>query len=678
MNWDSLKTHYGRAGVRVRDWRTRHPRMFGGGAVFLGLLTGIVLILSLVGWRGIIEGMASNQLGHKVTINGDFGVHIGWEPSVFARQVSIANPDWVDAKTSKNLADIGEVTVQVKLWPLLVGHAEVVRLTLDTPVFDLIRRPDGEANWKSGDDTTPTHLPAIRHFAVNDGQLHIDDAQRKIVFQGTLSSRELGSDPFPRFVMEGKGALNRQPFSLQVTGDSLGNVTPRTPYAFEVTMQAGSTHATAHGAIPHPFDFGSFDMVLNFTGDDLADMYFFTGLAFPNTPPYKLAGNLHREGEIYRVQNLTGTVGHSDLAGTFQVDDSTPRSFVTADLKSKRLNFEDLGSLLGGTAKGMAGAVAATPADTLKVTLNSEAAPSDSRLLLPDAPLQVNRVRSMDAKVTYRADTVNSQDLPLSELEFTINLKDGVMRLDPVSFRLRQGRLSGAVRIDASRDNPDVDLDMRLTDAKLEQFFVQKDGAPTPLTGSVLARAKLHGQGLSVHGVASNANGNVTLVVPHGEIRQAFAELLGINVANGLGLLLTGDQSKVDVRCAVANFTAKDGMLRANNIVFDTDVVLASGAGYVNLKRETVDVRLEGHPKQLRLLRVMAPVTIRGNLRHPEVGVELTKAAAQGGIAIALGALLSPLVAVLPFVDPGLANDADCGALLAQAAQKGAKEASPK
>jgi len=31
-----------------------------------------------------------------------------------------------------------------------------------------------------------------------------------------------------------------------------------------------------------------------------------------------------------------------------------------------------------------------------------------------------------------------------------------------------------------------------------------------------------------------------------------------------------------------------------------------------------------------------------------------------------LAALLSPLAAVLPFVDAGLAEDADCGALLAQ------------
>jgi hypothetical protein len=32
-----------------------------------------------------------------------------------------------------------------------------------------------------------------------------------------------------------------------------------------------------------------------------------------------------------------------------------------------------------------------------------------------------------------------------------------------------------------------------------------------------------------------------------------------------------------------------------------------------------------------------------------------------------LGALINPLVALLPFVDPGLAEDANCGALISGA-----------
>ena len=70
--------------------------------------------------------------------------------------------------------------------------------------------------------------------------------------------------------------------------------------------------------------------------------------------------------------------------------------------------------------------------------------------------------------------------------------------------------------------------------------------------------------------------------------------------------------------------------------------------------------------------RVLVPVTAKGPLMAPKMGVDAGGAVAQGGVALGLGALLSPLAVLLPFVDPGLAKDANCSALLAQASQQGA------
>ena len=42
-----------------------------------------------------------------------------------------------------------------------------------------------------------------------------------------------------------------------------------------------------------------------------------------------------------------------------------------------------------------------------------------------------------------------------------------------------------------------------------------------------------------------------------------------------------------------------------------------------------------------------------------------------GGLAAVLGTVLTPLAAILPFVDPGLAKDASCAALMADARYSG-------
>jgi len=80
-----------------------------------------------------------------------------------------------------------------------------------------------------------------------------------------------------------------------------------------------------------------------------------------------------------------------------------------------------------------------------------------------------------------------------------------------------------------------------------------------------------------------------------------------------------------------------------------------------------MNLRIDGETKQARLVRLWAPITVQGPLTAPKVGVDSASVAGQVGLGAALGALVNPLIALLPFVDPGLAKDANCGALISAA-----------
>jgi hypothetical protein len=121
------------------------------------------------------------------------------------------------------------------------------------------------------------------------------------------------------------------------------------------------------------------------------------------------------------------------------------------------------------------------------------------------------------------------------------------------------------------------------------------------------------------------------------------------------------------VRCAVADFKVTNGVARADRVVLDTGVVVATGSGAVNLDKERISLRLEGHSKKPRLLRLFAPITLEGPLASPKPGVEVGKAVAQGGVAALLASALSPLAALLPFLEPGEEKNVNCPALLAGA-----------
>ena len=286
--------------------------------------------------------------------------------------------------------------------------------------------------------------------------------------------------------------------------------------------------------------------------------------------------------------------------------------------------------------------------------------------LLPTAPLNVERLRVMDGSLRYRAARVKRNDLDIRQVDLGADLKDGILKLDPVSFDFNRGSLNGTARINANREVPYTTADFRLRGYPLESIVPARDGAPV-VTGAALGRAKLEGPGASVHAFAANSNGTLSLVVPQGRMRAAFAELLGINVTAGLGKLLSGDTGTSEIRCAVADFTVRRGTATARTFVIDTTPVLARGTGVIDLGAETMNLRIDGETKQPRLIRLWSPITVVGPLTAPKIGIEGGAVAGQVGIGAALGALINPLVALLPFVDPGLAEDANCGALISSA-----------
>jgi uncharacterized protein involved in outer membrane biogenesis len=117
----------------------------------------------------------------------------------------------------------------------------------------------------------------------------------------------------------------------------------------------------------------------------------------------------------------------------------------------------------------------------------------------------------------------------------------------------------------------------------------------------------------------------------------------------------------------VADFKVTNGVMNAQTIVLDTGPVIATGGGVINLKNERLDLHIKGHPKEVRLVRLRIPLELTGTLSRPRLGVEAGQAVGQAGLAAAVGAILTPLAAVLPFIDSGMAKDANCQALIAQA-----------
>ena len=654
----SLKTH-----VVTQDpvWqavrRPGKPEIIAA-SITLGLIAGFLVFLMLFDWnwlRGPISRAASASTGREVVLNGDLDVRLfSWTPSATVRRLSIGGPAWAN---DRNTADVEQLDVSVRLRRLFLGQVEVSSLVMTRPAVHLIVDGKGRRSWDLNpdrpDDGRGAKLPVIQRLVINDGRLTLDEQRRGMKLDAMITAREARSpeEGESGFLLDGKGTMNGAPLTLRVTGGFI-NIRRDRPYAFTADLAGAGSRLRAEGAVTRPFDLGRFNAVLELEGQDLADIYLLTGITTPNTPPYRLRGDLSRDGALFRFANFSGRVGSSDLSGSLEVNKVGERRRVDAKLTSRTLDIDDLAAVLG-----------ARPQVTSEGTVATSGAPGK---LLPDAPLQTERLRTMDGTLSYRAGTVRANAFDIRQVSLGADLKDGILKLDPVAFTFNRGELNGTARIDARKATLYSAVDFRLSGYPLESIIPARGGAPT-VTGRALGRARLEGPGASIHDLAANSKGNISLVVPQGRMRSAFAELLGINVGAGLGKLLSGDQSTSGIRCAVADFKVADGVATSRTLVIDTDVVLAQGSGTIDLGAETMNLRIDGETKKPRLLRVWAPITIKGPLASPRLGVDASAVATQGGLVGALATLVSPVAALLGFIDPGLAEDADCGALIAGA-----------
>ena len=720
---------------------------------WLGIVLGCVIVVLLI-TAAVLDANAdalkrplaktlSAHLGRPVHIDGGLELHLfSWTPRVRIHQLRIANPDWVAAKdigaASKteptDMARIGDLQLTLSIPALFKGDLLLPYVGVDDSDVNLVRDSKERANWDftaSGakpnkPSNEPAKFPLLGSLHLGKGHLVVVDGVRKLHFKGTVSAEQSANGGAQSLSLDGDGDINGQSFKLAASGDPLITAESHQPYTVASDIQAGRTKVNSRITITKPFDMGSVVADIDASGDDLADLYYLSGLALPNTAHYTVSSHLQRQGSRLLLTNFKGTLGDSDIHGTLSIQTAAQRPILTADLATRLLDIKDLGPTLGSkekktpsslsqqqakpgsgkesaeesTAKARAVAPKAAktatahagsapkqengPGNTLGLhgakpksapTRTAEAAQADTKAakgetLLPDAKLDLKRIRAMDANVRYHAEAVKTRKMSIKEIALTLKLEHGVLTFTPVSFVLPQGKLTSNIKVNAEKDIPEVDIDARITEVRLSQFKM-KNGQE-PLDGTLVGRVMLHGRGKSLHEIGSTAAGTMSFVVPHGDIRAAFAELLGIDAAKGLGLLLTGSQEKTGIRCGVANFKAEGGVFAAQDIVIDTDKVLVLGKGEVDLGPEVLDLTLTGQPKKFRFFRIKSPVQLGGTLEKPKVGLKPGNTPGQVALATALGVLATPLASVIAFIDPGLAKSADCSGLIQEAERQGA------
>lgn len=599
---------------------------------FLAILAATVASLDGNRLRGRLIGYLNNHTGREFQIQGPLELHLlSWHPSVRAAQVMVGNPPWVPPG---HMAEIEQVAAVFDL--SLFQRPTLRSLELQGLKLHLWRDITGHANWhwRAPGILPGKGLPVIHDLSAPEAQVDLHDERRHLEFKGTLTMRnKTSSEPLQLIA---KGHLNGHDVILNLDGDALATSAADKPFHFTFDERSSGSHVTGHGTLPRPFDFALLDGEFQATGADLKDLYFLAGVHLPDSAAYQLSGKLHRNDRLFKLFDLNATTGKSDARCSItSVLDDAGRARVDVDLDSDTLRLPDLGARAAGREPQATAADAATRDDQ-----------KDAKKLPPppDTPLKLDSARRTDYTVNFHAKHLETEKLAFGGVVGKMTVDHGLITVSQLSGSFKDGKLDTYVRLDARTDTPRAELDLTVTNIDLGELPRKDPSQPPALDGLLQARIKLAGHGRSVRGLLASASGSVTASIPEGSIRASFAEITGVDL-RGIGLLLTKNKKDTAIRCGAANFQAHDGVLTAQTLVLDTDPVLITGGGTIELPTETLDLELEGHPKELRVLRVSAPITVQGPLSHPAFALE------KGQRKFKL-------------IDPGHAKDADCGSLL--------------
>jgi hypothetical protein len=215
----------------------------------------------------------------------------------------------------------------------------------------------------------------------------------------------------------------------------------------------------------------------------------------------------------------------------------------------------------------------------------------------------------------------------------------GVVGLDPLALTYLGGRATASGKIDTDKKSTSFALKGNVDSLPIGAILKEME-VNFPVRGTIFVDYDLSGAGDSVAEIPRTLSGSVSSSLRDGWLGSDLINLTGMSLPAWL-LSRGRDGGGAELVCVVAPFAFSEGRGTTRGLVFETREVQIAGVGYVNLRRETIDLRFKPQPLRQELIKVTQPFAIQGNLYHPTLhlkGAPVLNALA-GSIACPFNAL---------------------------------------
>ena len=621
----------------------------------LAIMAGVVAVLAAAAGlfalpyghdvlRHRLGDMAEAATGRAVTIGGPVSLDWWtWTPSLVAADVRLANTPW---GSRPDMARIRRVAVRVALRPLLHGRVEVLGLSLDGVDLLLEKNQAGEGNWRLSAATTGSSasgrsgIPTIEHLSLTASTLTYRDPARPaplVVAIDRLDARDQGRT----ISLTATGRVEDRPMSLDADfGDYATLHDPDLPYPLALSLGLGGLRARVAGHIDHPLAFTGIDTRVALSGPSMYELHQLLGLPLPTTPRFRVAGRLRSQAGGWRLDDLRGRLGGSDLTGSAAIATNGAVPRLTAEIAAHTVELDDFAGFIGKTRR----------------------VPGSGERVFSTEPFDLSLLRRMDADVGLRVDRIGGGRALIERIEGHLRLDGGRLTLDPLTVGLAGGTVTGRVAVDGAGAVPAAQADLRLRRIDLGRLTTSFSLGDS--VGRLGGQITFTAAGGSLAAMAANTDGHLVAFMGQGHVSRLVLELLALNLPNALVQWLSGD-SPDPINCIILPFDATRGLISGQHLMIDAQDYTVIGKAVVDIGDEHVHLTLTPYPKRYTLFNAITSITIDGDLRRRQVHTDPWQVAGE----LVLKTVLAPLSPVLSM----MAEDHDACAPVRSAARGGAR-----
>ena len=428
-----------------------------------------------------------------------------------------------------------------------------------------------------------------------------------------------------RQILELEARYEGEPIRLTGESSSVRTLLGNQPFSLDLTLEAFGAKARLEGSVAEPLDARGVNLKLAAETTSLATLSPLTGAELPAVEPVRIAARIAETDGVFRVDGLELTIGESVVSGELVFDPTGERPSLSGRLSSPSI---DLSALAGDDS-------------------SKEAAPPlDGRVFSAD-PLPIDWLRSMDVDVAFEAARIRVGDIDIEDAKLRALLANGSLRLDPLSTRVADGELSGAIGFDARTRRPELVIQAQGREIGFGRLISDIGGRDLGQGARTDADVDLRASGDSVRALMASLDGRVDVVVGEGRLWSEWFELVGADVlAQIVDLANLGKEAEEyrNLRCAVLGLGFREGVLEIDReVALETDELKVVVNGSVDLRDERIALAFRPDARVgvgLGAGDFAKLVYLAGTLAEPKPTLDIESALKQSA---ALGAALATL-----------------------------------